>query len=111
LAAGDVVPAVQFGVLPAQDQVTALLRRDPAAHVSLGDPYAVSRQLSSWRETGAEEQATALADRLPGQACSSSSGSKRAAKISSGLAGRLTAAQPSHGDGKTWTDVARLGNT
>ena len=78
---GDVVPAVQFGVLPAQDQVAALLRRDPAAHVSLGDPYAVPRQLSRLRETGAEEQATALADRPPGQACSSSSASKRAAKI------------------------------
>ena len=37
-----------------------------AAHVSLDDPDAVARLLDSLREAGAEEQATALADRLPG---------------------------------------------
>ena len=50
----------------AQEQVTALLRRDPAAHVPLDDPDAVARLLDSLREAGAQEQATALADRLPG---------------------------------------------
>ena len=47
----------------AQEQVTALLRRDPAAHVSLDDPYGVERLLDGLREVGAEEQVTALADR------------------------------------------------
>ena len=37
--------------------------RDPAAHVSLDDPDAVARLLDSLREAGAQEQATALADR------------------------------------------------
>ena len=38
----------------------------------------------------------------------SSSASKRTARIGSGLAGGLTAAQPGHGDGKIWTDLAGL---
>jgi len=47
----------------AQDQITALLRRDPAAHVSLDDPRAVAALLGRLREAGAQEQATALAGR------------------------------------------------
>ena len=50
----------------AQEQVTALLRRDPAAHVSLEDPGAVARLLDSLRKVGAREQAATLAERLPG---------------------------------------------
>ena len=57
----------------AQEQVTALLARDPAAGVSLDDPFGerdaaggVDRLLGSLRAAGADEQATALTDRLPG---------------------------------------------
>jgi hypothetical protein len=46
-----------------------------------------------------------------GQACSSSSASKKAARIGSGSAGRLTAAQPSQRAGTIWTDTARVSNT
>ena len=46
-----------------------------------------------------------------GQACSSSSTSKKTARIGSGSAGRLMAAPPSHGDGKIWADAAGLSNT
>ncbi|HEV2937422.1 MAG TPA: hypothetical protein VGY96_30240, partial [Streptosporangiaceae bacterium] len=49
----------------AEEQVTALLRRDPAAHVSLDDPEAVARLLDSLRQAGAEEQVTALLRRDP----------------------------------------------
>ena len=41
----------------------SLLRRDPAAHVSLDNPYAVARLLARLREAGAQEQAAALAKR------------------------------------------------
>ena len=44
----------------AHQQVTVLAARDPAAHVSLDDLYAISGLL---REAGAHQQATALADR------------------------------------------------
>ncbi|MEV7020054.1 hypothetical protein AB0N57_30830, partial [Streptomyces sp. NPDC093991] len=44
----------------ADEQVTALLARDPAAHVSLNSPFAVARLLSELRGTGADEQVTAL---------------------------------------------------
>ena len=37
-----------------------------AAHVSLNDPDAVASLLGNLREMGAQDQATALADRLPG---------------------------------------------
>jgi hypothetical protein len=52
----------------APEQVAALVRRDPAARVSLslGNPDAVAWLLRSLRAVGAPEQATALADRLPG---------------------------------------------
>jgi hypothetical protein len=53
----------------------------------------------------------ALANWLPGQACSTSSADKRAAMAGSGLAGRLMAAPPDRGDGKIWTDVAGLSDT
>ena len=46
-----------------QEQVAALLARDPAAHVSLDNPLAVKGLLDSLREAGANEQAAALADR------------------------------------------------
>ena len=39
--------------------------RDPAAHVSLDDPYAVAGLLDSLREAGAEQQAAALLARDP----------------------------------------------
>ena len=47
----------------AQEQVTALLARDPAAHVALDAPYGVSILLDGLRAAGAQEQVTALADR------------------------------------------------
>ena len=46
-----------------QDQVTALLARDPAAHVALDDPTGVDRLLGRLREAGAQDQVSALADR------------------------------------------------
>ena len=42
---------------------TALLPRDPAAHVPLDDPAAVARLLDSLLWAGAQEQAAALAER------------------------------------------------
>jgi hypothetical protein len=94
----------------AEQQAAALAER-AAAHAALNDPGGVAALLYSLRRAGAPDQAAALATRLPGLACSNSSTSKRAPKIGSGLAERLTAAQPSHGNGKIWTDVAMLGNT
>ncbi|MFI9630807.1 hypothetical protein [Streptomyces sp. NPDC052042] len=47
----------------ADEQVTALLVRDPAAHTSLDDPDDVARLLEVLRETEADEQAAALAER------------------------------------------------
>jgi hypothetical protein len=82
-----------------------------AAHVLLDDLDAVTRLLRALRAAGAEEQAAALAGRLPRLACSSSSASKRTARIGSGSAGRLMAAQPGHGAGKIWTDAAGFSNT
>ena len=52
----------------AQDQVTALLRRDPAAHAALDDPYDVAWLLRRLREAGAEDQVTALASRITAHA-------------------------------------------
>ena len=48
-----------------EEQVTVLLRRDPAAHATLSHPDAVIRLLESLRAVGAQEQVTELADRLP----------------------------------------------
>lgn len=47
----------------AEEQVTALLARDPAAHIALGNPYAVGALLGRLQEIGAEEQVTALVER------------------------------------------------
>jgi hypothetical protein len=47
----------------AQDQATALLARDPAAHVALDNPEGAGRQLIRLREAGAKDQAAALAAR------------------------------------------------
>jgi hypothetical protein len=44
----------------AREQAAALLRRDPAAHARLDDPYAVSGLLDSLQRAGAPEQAAAL---------------------------------------------------
>jgi hypothetical protein len=48
----------------AEQQATALLRRDPAAHVALDDPAGVAALLGRLR-AGAEQQATALLRRDP----------------------------------------------
>jgi hypothetical protein len=47
----------------ATGQVSTLLDRDPAGHVSLGDPWAVARLLGVLDEVGATDQVTALANR------------------------------------------------
>ncbi|MFE7236382.1 hypothetical protein ACFVAF_38445 [Streptomyces sp. NPDC057596] len=49
----------------AEEQVDALLARDPAAHVALDVPFAVAGLLDSLRKAGAQEQADALAARAP----------------------------------------------
>ena len=56
-----------LGKLPtdAQDQVAALLDRDPAARVSLDDPGGVARLLGSLRAANAQDQVAALLDRDP----------------------------------------------
>jgi hypothetical protein len=47
----------------ATEQVTTLLRRDPASHVLLDNPRAVAGLLTVLRDADAEEQVTVLADR------------------------------------------------
>ena len=47
---------------------SALLRRDPAAHVSLDDPVGVASLLYSLRAAGAQDQFAALADRAAAHA-------------------------------------------
>ena len=47
--------------------MTALLARDPAAHVSLDDPSGVGELLGALREAGAKQQAETLTDRLPAE--------------------------------------------
>ncbi|MGX4690730.1 hypothetical protein [Streptomyces sp. JNUCC 63] len=49
----------------AQEQVAALLARDPAAHVALDEPFAVAGLLDSLRRVGAQEQVAALLARDP----------------------------------------------
>ncbi|MFE2584574.1 hypothetical protein [Streptomyces sp. NPDC059378] len=46
----------------AQEQVAALLARDPVAHVSLNYTWAVAELLNRLREAGAQEQVEALAE-------------------------------------------------
>jgi hypothetical protein len=55
----------QLRAVGAQDQVTAMLDRDPAARASLDDPGGVARLLDSLREAGAQDQVTAMLDRDP----------------------------------------------
>ncbi|MFJ4931617.1 hypothetical protein [Streptomyces sp. NPDC088736] len=49
----------------ADDQVTALLARDPASHATLDNPVAVAMLLRTLREGGADDQVTALLARDP----------------------------------------------
>ena len=49
----------------ADQQLTTLLHRDPAAHVSLHSPNGVAELLTVLREVGADQQATALLRRDP----------------------------------------------
>jgi hypothetical protein len=49
----------------AQEQIAALLRRDPAAHAPLDNTHGVANLLDSLREAGAREQVTALLRRDP----------------------------------------------
>ena len=91
-------------------QAAALADR-AAAHAPLDNPRGVAVLLDSLREAGAEQQAAALAERLPGAGMFELCASKEASRIGSGSGGRLTAAQPGHGAGKIWTDAAGLSNT
>ena len=52
----------------AQEEVTTLLHRDVAAHVSLDKPLRMARLLGSLREAGAQKQATALTERIAAHA-------------------------------------------
>ncbi|MEU9272259.1 hypothetical protein AB0E04_43695 [Streptomyces sp. NPDC048251] len=47
------------------EQVTALLARDPASHAALDNPDAVANLLEALRLAGAHEQTTLLVERLP----------------------------------------------
>ena len=97
-------PAGSLREAGAHEQAAALLARDPAAHAALDDPDGVARLLDRLREAGADEQAAVLASsscRRP--ACSGSSSSRKASRISSVSDGRPTAPRPRHGAGKTWT--------
>jgi transcriptional regulator with XRE-family HTH domain len=64
-------PSIVAGLLGAlreagaDEQVTALLARDPAAQASLDEPFAVATLLGALREAGADEQVTALLARDP----------------------------------------------
>jgi transcriptional regulator with XRE-family HTH domain len=49
----------------AEDQVAAVLARDPAAHVTLDDPHAVARLLDALREAEAWDRVAALLARDP----------------------------------------------
>jgi hypothetical protein len=49
----------------ADQQVTTLIDRDPAAHAALDEPGGVARLLHALREADADQQATALVARLP----------------------------------------------
>ena len=51
-----------------QDQVTALLARDPAAHAALDNLGGVASLLDALRKADAQAQVTALAARAAGQA-------------------------------------------
>lgn len=48
-----------------RDQVTTLLQRNPAAHVSLVSPFAVTALVNELREMGAQDQVTTLLQRDP----------------------------------------------
>ncbi len=65
---GDPHVVILLGVLwkiGAKEQVTALLRRDPAAHVPLDDPSAVAALLKILLKAGAHDQITTLLRRDP----------------------------------------------
>ena len=49
----------------ADEQVTDLLARNPAAAITLDNQFSVARLLDSLRKAGASEQATELTARLP----------------------------------------------
>jgi hypothetical protein len=51
----------------ANKQLSTLLKRNPAAHVTLTNSYRASRLLERLQEVGAHEQASILTDRLPGE--------------------------------------------
>ena len=64
-------PCARSGALReagAQDQVTALLVRDPAAHAALDNPWSVLHLLDALREAGAQDQVTVLLARVAGHA-------------------------------------------
>jgi hypothetical protein len=74
-----------------------------ASVAPLDDPAAVAGLLDSLREAGAQQQAAALAGRLPRPACSGSTSSRKASRIGSGSDGKQMAPRPRHGTGKAWT--------
>ena len=82
-----------LGEAGADEQVAALLARDPAAHVSLDDPASVVLLLGRLREAGADKQATTLADRVAVHASPDNSWSMLLG-LTGGLAGHVSLDHP-----------------
>ena len=88
----------------AHEQAAALLARDPAAHAPLDDPR--RPWPACWTACGRRARTSRPPRWQAGcrrQACSGSSSSRKASRISSVSDGRPTAPRPRHGAGKTWT--------
>ena len=95
----------------APEQLNVLLSRDPAAHAVLSDADDAAKLLDSLQASARTRRSPSWPTGWLGKACLNSSASERTPRISSGLAGRLTAAQPSHGTGAIWTEVPPLRRT
>jgi hypothetical protein len=85
--------------LGADEQVAALVARDPAAHAPLDDPYGVASLLYALWKAGADEQVAALAARDPA--------AHAPLNDPSGVASLLTALQEAGVDGQVAALVAR----
>ncbi len=83
--------------------VTSAPVRWAVAHALPGRPGTVAELLDELREAGAQEQAAALTDRLPGAGLFELlRKQENPPRIGSGSAGTPMGAQPGYGDGKIW---------